>query len=168
MSIEKFQITEEVKDSIKGKTLLFDSCVFVNLIKLDAISLLDRLKSLDCTLAYIHPVLIELLRTDRSQDRTKRLMLIDEYEFMLISLNKYGLYDKAQTIQEELHSVFCHPSPEDIYLGAALATIGISDMFLLTTNQKDFPIPIYERNGNIIIQDNKSVRLITLIKYIGK
>lgn len=147
--------------------LLFDSCVIINILKLHAQTILDELVECECSFAYIHPVLVELNRADNSEDRIIRSGLLDQYQFVELPLHKVGLLSKAKEIQEELHVHNCHPEPEDIYLGATVATTGLGELYLLTTNQKDFPLPVFVREGNILIQNTKRVMPISLIKYQG-
>ena len=160
-----YEVDGGVVKQLKTKTLLFDSCTIVNILKFDSEDLLEYLRSLECQFAYIRPVFIELMRCDRAEDRVTRLGLLDQFQFFEISINQQNLISKTEKIQEELHAHQSHPYPEDIYLGATVATIGLSDLFLLTMDQKDFPVPVYRRVGNILIQNEKKVRAISLIKY---
>jgi hypothetical protein len=163
--LKSFELSKSLKKKIKDKNLLFDTCAIIDILKLGVEPLLKELKNNGCLFSVIHPIVVELSRTDQVQDRVRRLSILDQYEFMELSLNKIGLLEKAKELQEELHIYHCHPDPEDIYLGATIATTGRNDLFLLTTNHSDFPLPVYKREGNIVIQNNNRVGVISLLRY---
>lgn len=156
------------KRIIKNKHVLFDACAIIKLIDFKAESILAQFIKLDCTLTYINPVFIELMRTDRLPDRIERSRILNEYGFVQIAMTP-SMLKKASDIQEELHAVNCHPDPEDIYLGATINILK-NDQYLITNNHKHFPSPIYKRQAQIIIQNDREMQILSILSYneVGK
>lgn len=147
---------------LQHKHILFDTSAIDILLKFKATNLLSELQSQECKFCYIHPIFIELMRTDTLAKRQERKTLLDDFEFQTIPLIS-NILDKAKDLQLSLSAYSCYPSPTDLYLGGTLAHFSEGAIFLLTSNVKDFPCPLFERAGQIIIQGDRNVQVLSLL-----
>lgn len=151
-------------DIVSGKFLLFDSDAIISLIEYEAKDLFLELEKLGVEFCIIHPVYVELLKTDNPAKRVERQQLLDQYKFTVLPLTK-GEMDKARDIQEYLLlSKSYTASPTDLYLGGRLATFTKqASIYLLTSNLSDFPSTLYKRETGIVLQNNKSTKIISIL-----
>lgn len=153
---------------VTNKHVLFDSDAIISTIQYEAYSLYNTLKKLKVTFCLIHPVYIELLRTDNAVKRLERQTLIEKYNFTFLPLTKKEM-DMAKDIQTYLLlSRSYTASPTDLYLGGRLATLSEDHIYLLTANLSDFPLPLYTRASGIVLQNNKSSKILYLLNINKK
>lgn len=150
------------KTSCSGKCILFDTNAIIALIEYKAQKLMEDLGQCGAYGAYIHPVQVELLATQ------KELLRLERSDFMTVNgFNPLPLTSKhlelAIRLQAELNKYQCQPEPTDLYLGSVLAAHIGDKMLILTGNVSDFPYPIYQRVGQIILQGNKSNQVLSLL-----
>ena len=151
---------------VKGKYLLFDTDAIINIIHYSTHDFFKELKQLEVTNCFIHPVYIELMRTDKNIERLKRQVVVNESNFYEMPFTQ-DVFINAQIVQQSLASVNCFPSPADLYLSGFLAKYHRS-MFLLTRNTQDFPAQLFNREGYVIFQDEKHTCTLSLLSINPK
>lgn len=152
------------KQLVKNKWLIFDTDAVISLIEFNATDVLEKMKSSRVVFSYIHPVLLEIMNTDSEKKAIERSELLDRYDFIQLPLTKNET-NLATKIQNSLPvNLKCQPSATDFYLGGTLAKYAESKKaFLLTSNTKDFPQPIYTRENFIILTNAQDVKCISII-----
>jgi len=73
----------------------------------------------------------------------------------------------ALLIQELLSKMDTYPAPTDLYLAASAARYNLPT-YILTGNHKDFPVPLFERKAPLIIQKEKSLKLLYFLSLNKK
>lgn len=149
------------KNVLQGKWVIFDSDAIVSILANKQQYVFDQLKSVCTGFLYIHPVLLELMNTNSSLEKLSRTKLLIDFDFVKLPLTKSEI-DFATQIQESL-PLNCQPSPTDLYLGGSTAHYANGNTFLITANIKDFPMPIYTREGHIILQTDNSLKVLTIL-----
>lgn len=147
---------------LKNKYLLFDTSAIINILEYSSRDLMDKLKELNVDLSTIEPVYIELLTTDNDAKRVEKQSFIQEYEFHILPITKNN-FENARTLQVELRTLRCYPSPTDLYLGSILSNYSSSGMVLITCDHKDFPEPAYSKKGQIILRSNNSLAILSVL-----
>lgn len=152
----------EWKDIVKNKHVLFDSDAIISLIEYEALSVFEVFKSLDVTNCYIHPVYTEILRTDKLSKRNFRQAIITNNDFAMLPLT-INDFNKASQVQKWLSNTNCFPSPTDLYLSGKMAEFHHDRILLLSGNLRDFPFPLFNRVGGIVLQNNKQSRILSFL-----
>ncbi|HEY5442023.1 MAG TPA: hypothetical protein VIJ68_00620 [Candidatus Saccharimonadales bacterium] len=149
---------------VRDKWLIFDADAIITIIEFRAQDLFVALKELNCNFTYIHPVLLELMNTDTAQKRLQRGTLLSEHEFTQLTITQ-AERDLSDRIQKSLPlGVKSKPSATDFYLAGTLAKYGQSqNAVLLTSNTKDFPLPIFPRLGFINLQNTTDVKAVSIL-----
>lgn len=151
--------------SFERQNLLFDTNAIIDIIDFDAKSLLDVFRDkYNLTFLTIDPVLVELYATKDHPTRTQRQFLISDYKFFTQPLTKQDL-DVSREIQVWGSKNGCFPSPTDLYLASILHHYSKSSekVYLISRDLKDFPRPLFDRVGHIILHNNRSSNLLTLL-----
>jgi hypothetical protein len=149
-----FENSNDWQKIVKNKWLIFDAGAIISIIEFGAEDLSDTFLKLKAKLTYIHPVLLELMNTDSTKSKIKRNEILDSYDFEMLALREIETKLAAQ-IQNSLPiNIKSKPSSTDFYLGGTLARYANSNAYLMTSNTKDFPKPIYTREGFIILHNN--------------
>lgn len=149
------------KSIVKDKWLLVDSDAIISIIAFNQEYIFDELKALNVSLLYIHPVLLELMNTNSPATKLQRSKLLVDYDFTELSIKDTEMKSSAQ-IQRSL-PLTCQPSPTDLYLGSIIAKHNEKDRLLLTANIRDFPLPLYTREGHIILQSDTNIKTLTIL-----
>jgi hypothetical protein len=149
---------------VKDKWLLFDADAIISIIAFGAEQLLNDLKQLGITFNYIHPVLLELMNTNSSAEKLKRSTILTQYNFVELLIRDREI-NLANRIQESLPlNIKFTPSSTDFYLGGVIARYCHNDnAYLLTSNTKDFPMPIYPRKAFIPLHNQTDVKAMTIL-----
>lgn len=152
-------------ETLKESDLLFDTVAVDQLIFFNAGGVMKEMKKVKAVFCYIHEVFLELMATDKSPKRAERQLFLSEYEFKPITHVYKNTRSIARKLQEKLHKIDSHPSPTDLYLGACLSmfTTGNTNTYLITGDVKDFPSPIFEKVGFIVLSSDKHVRALTVL-----
>ena len=148
---------------LKDKCVLFDTNAIIAASDCKAGGLIEELATAGSYPAYSHPVYIELLRTEKQVVQAERINFLVTNNFIPFPLSQEEI-KIATKLQALLYKLGCRPSPADIYLGAALARHRGDLLYLLTANTKDFPHPVYNREGYIVLQDANHTQVFTLTK----
>lgn len=157
-----FLETPDWKGVVRNKHILFDADPVISVLEFNATNLLDELKNLGCTFIFIHPVLLELMNTDTPRKRLERSALLAKYEFVQIPITQAEIR-LADRIQKSL-PLKTKPSSTDYYLGGVLARYtDSSSALLLTSNAKDFPLPVYPRKAFINLQNDTDVKAVSIL-----
>ncbi len=139
------------------KWVLIDSVAFNIMADYQASGLIKELQSI-ASCIYINPVLLEVMATDKKALLAPRLALFDlctELPFKRLKL------EQARELQQDLYEIGVRPSPTDLYLGSLGREF--DNLYILTENTKDFPRPFFERVGYIVVETEKSSRLLSII-----
>lgn len=149
------------KNIVSEKWVIFDADAIISILSFGQEYIFDELKALGVSFVYIHPVLLELMNTNSATEKLRRSKLLIDYDFveLPITINEVKLSNQIQKSMP-LKST---PSPTDLYLGGTVARHNDEDRFLLTANIKDFPLPIYTRKGYVLLQNETSVKLLSLL-----
>jgi len=143
------------------KWLILDSDAVISILSNNQLYVFDEIKEAGVNLLYIHPVLLELMNTNSATDKLRRTKLLVDYDFTELPLTATEIRLAAR-IQKSL-PLKCQPSPTDLYLGGTLARHNNGNTFLLTANIRDFPMPIYSREGHVIIQTDFNLKTLTIL-----
>lgn len=153
---------------VKNKHILFDTDAIISILEYNAISLCDKFKGLDVIFCLIHPVYVELLKTENAGKRIDRQTFLNDYKFIYLPLTIKEM-DKAKDIQQYLlTSKSFTASPTDVYLGGRLGTLSSGSIYLFTANLTDFPHPLFIRKAGIVLQSNKSCKILHLLQLDNK
>jgi len=139
----------EWQSVVQGKWLIFDTDAIISILQFDSLDLLDLLKTLDTTFTYINPVLLELMNTDSSREKLRRASALSDYGFTELPLNAQEIRNADRIQKSWPLGIKGNPSATDYYLGGVLARYNSGIAFLLTSNVKDFPQPIFTREAFI-------------------
>lgn len=150
------------KSVVQGKGVLFDAVAIINILKFKQEYVLSELKSKNCEFFYISPVLLELLNSKDRNEKLARMDLLLRHEFIEHNLTNNEI-KLARTIRESV-PLDCQPSPTDLYLGGTVGRYSQSNnMLLLTANLKDFPLPVYKREGYMLLQNDRHISTLTFL-----
>lgn len=151
------------KKVVRGKHLIFDSDAIISILSYKAENLLEMLKNLGVTFNYTHPVLLELMATGSESEKLKRTSILNKYNFTLMPMTATEL-EQAVVIQNSKPLGYKgNPSVADYYLGATLARLTGGNTFLLTSNIKDFPMPIFIREAFIPLLNTTDFKAISIL-----
>lgn len=143
--------------------ILCDTDSIVSAIAYDATKLFDDFRNKGITLTIVNHIYIELMNTNNPKERIDRQKVINDNE--MVELNyKTEVDSLVKRLQITLHKYACFPSPIDLYIGAVAAQYEASKVHILTGNIKDFPAPVFDRVGYIIMQNDKSIKAISILK----
>jgi hypothetical protein len=157
---------KSLKITLKDRYVLFDNDAIVSILSFEAQELMEEFSTLQVTNCYIQPVYIELMRHGNEKERFKRQEFLDKYPFTLLPIHETAVSNSLYSIQPYLHSLNIHPSVTDLYLGARLGAFEHSGkIFVLTSNLCDFPSPLFKRESAIILQNNKSVKVLSILSF---
>lgn len=159
-----YQETPDWQEVVRGKWLIFDADAIISLIEFKATDLFAILTELDCKFVYIHPVFLELMNTDTPQKKLQRSVLLAENGFTQTPITRNEM-DLSDRIQKSLPlRIKSKPSATDFYLAGSLAKYAASqNAVLLTSNTKDFPMPIFPRLGFINLQNDTDVKAVSIL-----
>jgi len=149
------------KSFINGQWIIFDSDAVISILEFGQENIFDELHEKLAGFVYINPVLLELMNTNDPKRKLQRSKVLVDYDFIELSLTDTEIRLAAQ-IQKSL-PLSCQPSPTDLYLGGTLARHHEENRLLMTANIKDFPLPIYTRKGHILLQNEKSIKTLSLL-----
>jgi len=150
------------KKIVKGKWILLDANAIINIIKYGSDSFLDIIKDLGVTLFTLQPIILELNRTNDRAERMKRNIFLDNVE--KLSLDKI-LIEESEGIQKTMWLDDYYPEPEDLYLASAIKKYSNGKTFLATSNLDDFREPLFDKKGYILLKNEKSVCVISLLTF---
>ena len=151
------------ESSVKNKHILFDADAVISILEYGAVELCEVFTKLNVTFCIIHPVYVELLKTDNPNKRLDRQDFLNQFKFQFLPLTAKEM-DKAKDIQAYLlFSKSYTASPTDLYLGGRLSTLDSKNIYLFTSNLSDFPMPLYKRDAGIILQSAKSSKILHLL-----
>ena len=146
---------------LKDKYVLLDANSIIYIDEAKAYDFLDFMETtLGVTLCYITPVYLELHNTNNKADLISRKQILTRFELLVITPEDHN---KTANLQNELAIYDCRPQIVDLYLGAVLKRLQ-PNLYLLTSNVKDFPEPIYTRESGIIIQRQTTSRVLSIVK----
>jgi len=149
---------------LKNSHLLFDTSAIIDILNFSAELLLNELDLYNSIPCYIHQVLLEIYATESEKERTRRQLFLSKYKFRFLHTIESHLRTEAGKLQEQLHKHDCHPQPTDLYLGAAIKQFtNISHTYLLTSNIKDFPQPVFKHLFYIPLVNNKATKVLAII-----
>ena len=153
------------KKIVRGKWILLDTNAIINIIKYGADSFLETIKDLEVTLFTLQPIILELNRTNDRTDRMKRNNFLDNVEKLGLDQT---LIKESEGIQKSMWLDDYYPEPEDLYLASAIKKYSNGKTFLATSNLDDFREPLFERKGYILLKNEKSVCVISLLTFKEK
>ncbi len=160
-----YPLFEDWRKIVVGKHLLFDSDAIISIMAFKARTLMNELKSLGVTFTFNSPIILELMNTNSEKERIVRAELLAEYDFLELPLTSIEIKN-AERIQRSLPTnVKGRPSVIDLYIAGTLAHYATGKMLLLTSNTKDFPMPVFTREGFIQLFNQTDVKSISLIGF---
>lgn len=162
-----FQSFPNWQDVVRGKWLIFDTDALISIIQFDAMDLFEELRSLGITFTYINPVLLELMNTERSKDKLKRASVLSDYGFTELPVNVAEMKNANRIQKSWPIGVKGNPSSTDYYLGGVLARYSNESAYILTSNVKDFPQPIFTRKAFIPLVNQTDFKGICIVGIDG-
>lgn len=155
---------EPWSETVKNKYILFDTDAIISILEYNSVILCDEFNKLGVTFCLIHPVYVELLKTENAVKRIDRQTFLNDYKFIYLPLTIKEM-DIAKDIQQYLlTSKSFTASPTDVYLGGRLGTLSNNSIYLFTANLTDFPYPLFIRKAGIVLQSNKSCKILHLLQ----
>lgn len=151
------------QEVVKDKSILFDTNVFITTQQFGAEQLFTELQLLNVKMWIPAPVRTELLNINSKIDREKRIRLLLKYQVNQLKLTS-DITDSIDKIQEAYSELNCYPSVVDLYLASYMLRLNNGITLLMTSNIKDFPSPLFSREGYITLQNSKSVITFCLLK----
>ncbi len=151
------------KEIVKDKHVLVDTNFLINALEYDASQIFEEFEKNNTNLCLIQPVKTELLSTQNHKDRSKRSQLLEKHKFIMLPLRQ-NIFDQLNDLQSVTASLGTYSSVTDLLLTSCMYSYGESYAFLLTANIKDYPFPLFTREGYIILQNEKNVRVYSLLK----
>ena len=143
-----------------NKAILLDADAIISIMSFDATQLMDTFLKEEISFYIIHPISIELLKTDNVKDRIKRQDFLSKYNIVSLPMIKKQL-DYALDIQTWLvKNKYFKASAVDLYLAGTLMQYNKSGVYLLTGNISDFPRPLFIRHANILLENKNSGKLL--------
>lgn len=153
-------------DIVKGKWIILDANVVINILKYKWNDFFDVMKKSDVTLCTIQPILLELGRTNSLVERIKRNNFLSSVTVLPLTVD---VLNGSQKIQEKMWLDGFYPEPEDLYLASIMEKYFVNRKTLLvTSNLDDFRKPLFTREGIIILEDKKSICPISLLSFCGE
>lgn len=150
------------RETVRGRWLLLDANAVILIAEFGADSIFSELESLSVTSCHIHPVLLELRNTNDLAARIARMDMVKRYSVGL----SFGTSELSKADQVQLAlPPNCQPSAVDLYLAGTIARYSGNNMLLLTENLKDFPSPLFSREGYIVLQQNNKSRSLGLLSF---
>ena len=101
------------------------------------------------------------MNTNSATEKLRRSRLLAQYDFTELALTP-DVVRSAGQIQESL-PIKSTPSPTDLYLGGTVSQHHNESWLLLTANIKDFPLPLYNRKGYMLLQNNTNIKLLSFL-----
>lgn len=149
---------------VKDKWLLFDADALISLIAFDSLDLLTTLKRLGATFTYINPVLLELMNTSNPREKLLRSRLLSTYGFTQLPITNQEMANADRLQRSWPIGVKGSPSSTDYYLGGTLVRYFHGGRtYLLTSNLRDFPRPLYTRESFIPLTNQTDFKAICII-----
>lgn len=145
----------------KFSHILFDADAIITLMSFGAEGLIEELIREKFVLCFIEPVRTQLVATERGNQRADRLELLSECEFYRLPITEV-MFQESRLVQQYLSRHNCFPDPTDLYLAGTLAIN--TNLFLATSNLKDFPTPLFIRKAFILLQGKKNTKVISLLE----
>lgn len=152
------------EDIIPNKHILFDTNAVINIMFYESENILKVFDDKKAICCFIDPIGIELFNTDNPKIRIQRQEFLARNSFHKLPLDYVGL-KKSSDIQAWLATQKIFPSVSDLYLGGVLGRFNQNSILLLTANIRDFPYPLFKREGYIILQNNKSCIILCLLSF---
>ena len=98
----------------------------------------------------------------RGERNLFRNIFLDNVE--KLSLDKI-LIEESEGIQKTMWLDDYYPEPEDLYLASAIKKYSNGKTFLATSNLDDFREPLFDKKGYILLKNEKSVCVISLLTF---
>lgn len=156
-----YQDFPDWQEVVKDKHLIFDTDAIISLIAFEAEEVFGKLKKLGATLNFVNPVLLELMSTESSKEKLKRNSVLSYYGFNELPLTITELKNASRIQQSLPLGIKGNPSAADFYIGGAL--VHYSHAYLLTSNIKDFPMPIFTRKAFIPLINKTDFKAICIV-----
>lgn len=151
------------EEIVKGKWIILDANVIINIIKYGPEDILEKFKELNTTLCTLQPVFLELNRTDKPIERVKRNNFLNNVEIIRLTSD---IIDGSEKIQKDMWIESCYPEPEDLYLAAGIYKLTPNKKTLLaTSNLIHFKEPLFRKEGFILLTNQNSVCVISLLTF---
>lgn len=156
--------TPEWKEVVRGKNLIFDTDAIISILAFNGIKILDEANSLGCTFSYVSPTTLELMSTDSGAEKLRRADLLKKYSFAELPLTPTEIKNALRIQRSIPINIKGKPSPVDYYIGGALLKyVQNGNTYLLTSNVKDYPQPIYTRESFIPLINQTDFKAISVI-----
>ena len=136
-------------DELKNSYLLLDTCVFYDAYKYGEVftTFFDSLKKERCVLLTIFPVVVEFSRnSDTIKEYKSRREFIKTIVGVVLPIERTLIKDVEELVLA-YRNHGKHTSLTDFFLAGTLKRY--RGLFLMTRNNKDFPIEIFDRRGII-------------------
>lgn len=152
------------KDVVRNKNLIFDTDAIISILAFAGEVILDEAIDLGCTFAYVSPTVLELMATDSGKEQLRRADLLQKYSFAEIPLTSTEITNALRIQRSIPINIKGKPSPVDYYIGGALLKyVQNGNTYLLSSNVKDYPQPIYTRESFIPLINQTDFKAISII-----
>lgn len=158
-----FFFSEDLESLLKDKWLLWDTCALIRTTDCDADKLFRQLAKLWVENVTIKPVLLELGATNDQKLALKRADYADRHISVVLKTNIDGPRDSTTVVQEALPKS-SQPGAVDLMLASTLVQYGGGKkMLLVTENIKDFPEPLFTKEGFMMVSNETKSFGLTLL-----
>jgi uncharacterized protein YqjF (DUF2071 family) len=110
---------------------------------------------------------MEFSRTNNSKVLESRLNFKEKYLDLVPFRKTKAQLQTARSVYTVINGLGANPSPIDTLLATEVVEFSQSEsssVYLVTEDVKDFPIPIFERVGHIIIDFNRASRNLSVLQ----
>lgn len=154
-----------------SKNILLDTDAVVSIMAYESSehsTIMSYLLRKNMTLHVIHPVIIELLKSENVVERVKRQTFLNKYRIETLPIIKEQFNLSLDIFTWLAENKYYKASVTDLYLAGTLMKYNKSGLYLLTANISDFPLPLFSREACILLQNNNSSNLLYFLKIAGK
>ncbi len=147
------------------KFVLFDSDAVIAILKYKADGVMDEFHKKGVSCFTIHPVEVELKRTNSQNERSARELWLQKHDVGNYPFWKdESIMKKVEEIRMYLQNLGRYPTPIDLYLGAIIGKFSTNKKtYLLTGNTNDFPLPLFRREAYIILQTKFTYKILVFL-----
>lgn len=148
---------------LKHQWLLWDTCAIIRIAEIEGASVFEYLDQFYVRNATIRPVLLELFATADKRVAAERAVIVEQHMVSILPLNIDSKNDKTSEIQA-LMPRGSQPGAVDLMVGSTLAQYSKSGKrLMITENVKDFPEPLFQREGVLSITNEQRTASLTVL-----
>ena len=156
-------LSDGLKGVVHDKWLLWDTSALIRVVDCDAEEVFEKLMELGISEnVTIKPVILELGATGDAKTAVKRADYAERFITNIIKLNIDTTHDNTEKIQASMPAQ-SQPGAVDLMLASSLSQYN-SKMLFITENIKDFPEPLFNKVGFLMVSNSGRSFGLTILK----